>query len=165
MTMHGGYEAMTKISRQHRSCRTAPLLRAAAAVILLSGIGSPTAATEDDAKAILKAMADYLAAQQTLSWSFDSDIEIITPEMEKIQFASSGEGLLSRPDKLRARRVGGYSDVELIFDGKTMSIHDRGGNGYVQVEAAATVDQLTSALRAGHGVAKRTQAASQAYLC
>jgi hypothetical protein len=98
-------------------------------------------------------MTDYMTAQQTISLSFDSDIEVITPQMEKIQFTNSGEALLNRPDRLRARRIGGYSDVELIYDGTTISIHDRDGNGYAQIEAPGTVDQLIGSLRAGHGVA------------
>jgi hypothetical protein len=42
-------------------------------------------------------MSDYLARQKTISLSFDADIEVITPEIQKIQFASSGQVLLSRP--------------------------------------------------------------------
>jgi hypothetical protein len=48
-------------------------------------------------------MTDYLSNQKTLSASFDSDIEVITPELQKIRFASSGQMKLSRPDKLRVR--------------------------------------------------------------
>ena len=55
-----------------------------------------------DAKAILKAMSDYVSSQKTIELTFDSDIEVITPQLEKIQFTNSGEALLSRPDKLRA---------------------------------------------------------------
>lgn len=106
-----------------------------------------------DAKTILKAMSDYVSSQKTIELTFDSDIEIITPQVEKIQFASSGELLLRRPDKLRAHRVGGYADVLLVFDGKTASIFGKSLNGYVQFDAPGTVDQLIEALRAGHGVA------------
>ena len=52
-----------------------------------------------DAKAILKAMSDYVNSQKTIELTFDSDIEIITPQMEKIQFTNSGEVLLNRPNK------------------------------------------------------------------
>ena len=82
-----------------------------------------------------------------------ADIEVITPQLEKIQFASSGEVLLSRPDRMRAHRVGGYSDVEMFFDGKTVSIHGKSINGYTQFDAPGTLDQLFEALRAGYGVA------------
>ena len=45
-------------------------------------------AADDDAKAILKAMSDYVASQTTISLTFDTDIEVITPELEKIQFTA-----------------------------------------------------------------------------
>jgi hypothetical protein len=112
-----------------------------------------TTATAPDAKALLKRMSDYVSSQQTLELTLDSDIEIITPELEKIQFASSSEVLVQRPDKIRAHRKGGFSDVELVFDGKVASVLGRSINGYAQFEAPGTLDQLIEVLRAGHGVA------------
>lgn len=106
-----------------------------------------------DAKSILKAMSDYISSQKMIDLTFDSDIEIITPHMEKIQFTNSGEALLSRPDKLRAHRVGGYADVALFFDGKTVTVYGKHINGYAQFDAPGTVDQLIEALRQGHGIA------------
>jgi hypothetical protein len=115
--------------------------------------GSSPAAQEGDAKAILKSMADYVGGQQTIELTFDSDIEVITPELEKIQFTNSGEALLRRPDKLRAHRVGGYADVALVYDGKVVSVLGKHINAYAQFEGPGSVDQLIEALRAGHGVA------------
>jgi hypothetical protein len=106
-----------------------------------------------EARALLKSMSDYVGGQQTIELTFDSDIEVITPQLEKIQFASSGEMMLNRPDKLRARRVGGYSDVELVFDGKRVGIHGRSVNGFAQFDAPGDLDGLFHALREGHGVA------------
>ena len=106
-----------------------------------------------DAKFILKAMSDYVSSQKTIELTFDSDIEVITPQLEKIQFTNSGEALLSRPDKLRAHRVGGYVDVALFFDGKTVTVYGKHINGYAQFDAPGTVDQLIEVLRQGHGIA------------
>jgi hypothetical protein len=78
----------------------------------------------------MKSMTEYLANQKSLSASFDSDIEIITPELQKIQFASSGQMKLGRPDKLRVRRTGGYADVELVYDGKTISVYGNNAKSY-----------------------------------
>ena len=50
--------------------------------------GRPTLAQADDANKILKAMSDYLGSQKNFSASFDSDLEVITPQVEKIQFAA-----------------------------------------------------------------------------
>jgi hypothetical protein len=110
-------------------------------------------AQTSDAKAILKAMSDYVSSQKTIELTLDSDIEIITPQLEKIQFTNSGEMLLSRPDKVRAHRVGGYADVALYFDGKTVSVFGKYINGYAQFQAPGNVDHLIGALRAGHGIA------------
>ena len=114
---------------------------------------APVQAQERDARAILKAMSDYVSSQQTIQLTFDSAIEVITPQLEKIQFTNSGGALLSRPDKLHTHRIGGYSDVELFFDGKTVSVFGKHTNSYAQFDGPATVDQLIEALRAGHGIA------------
>jgi hypothetical protein len=139
-------------TNRHGRCgaRLASLLFSAVALV---AVGSTAQAQQDDARTILKAMSDYVSGQKTIEMTFDSDIEVITPQLEKIQFTNSGEALVSRPDKLRAHRVGGYADVELYFDGKTASVHGKNVNGYAQIAAPGTLDQLFEALRAGHGVA------------
>jgi hypothetical protein len=106
-----------------------------------------------DPKSILKAMSTYVSAQKTIELTLDSDIEVITPQLEKIQFASSGEVLLSRPDKIRTHRASGHADVAMIFDGKTVSVLARSLDGYAQFEAPGSVDHLIEVLRAGYGVA------------
>ena len=130
-----------------------------ALVIVLAGallvVPSETRAEQalDEARTILKAMSEYVAGEQNIELTFDSAIEVITPELEKIQFTSSGSALVSRPDKIRAHRVGGFADVELFFDGAVASINGKSVNGYAQIQAEGTLDDLVHALRAGHGVA------------
>jgi len=113
---------------------------------------SQALATGDDAKQIFKAMSDYLASQKTISASFDSTVEVITPAMEKIQFASSGTLLLSRPSAIRATRTGGYADVEMFFDGKTVTVFGKNLNGYAEIGASGSVDEMIDTLR-GRGMA------------
>lgn len=112
----------------------------------------PAMAQGNDAEKLLKAMADYVSSQKTLAITFDSDIEVITPALQKIQFTSSGQIQLSRPDKLRAVRTGGYTDVEIVFDGKTLSINNKDANGFAQVEAPGSIDHLLDLLRDKHGM-------------
>jgi hypothetical protein len=113
----------------------------------------PAYAQSTDATAILKKMSDYVSAQKTLSITFDSDVEVVTADLEKIQFNSSGQVQLSRPDKLRATRLGGYSDVELMFDGKTLTVNSKDRNKFAQIEAPGSVDQLVETLRDKYAVA------------
>jgi hypothetical protein len=101
----------------------------------------------DDAGKILKAMSDYVGSQKVISATYDSDIEVITPDLQKIQFASSGKLLLSRPDKFRATRTGGYSDIELVFDGKTVTVFGKSINAFAQLDKAGSFEQLFDYLR------------------
>src|SRR6201988_1934722 len=112
--------------------RTLIRISATAASIAVLSVAATQGARADDPAKILKAMADYLAGQKSLSAKFDSDIEIVTPDLQKIQFASSGEMKMNRPDKLRIRRTGGYADVELVYDGKTVSLSGNNAKPYGQ---------------------------------
>jgi hypothetical protein len=109
-------------------------------------------AQENDAAKILKAMSDYVASQKTLSITFDSDIEVITSTLQKIQFTNSGQVQLSRPDKLRATRTGGYRDVEIVFDGKMLTVNNKDANDFAQIDAPGSIDQLIDLLRDKHRV-------------
>jgi hypothetical protein len=51
-----------------------------------------------------------------------------------------------------SRRTGGYSDVEIVSDGKTATLYGKNINGYVQIDAPGSVDQLTDRLRNQFGM-------------
>jgi hypothetical protein len=119
----------------------------ALALILGSAVPSGARADEADAKNLLKAMSDYLAAQQAISFKYDANIEVVTKEEQKLQLASSGAVTLVRPDKLRATRSGGFVDAEMLFDGKTLTLLGKNANVYTQVDVPGTVDHLIDELR------------------
>jgi hypothetical protein len=103
--------------------------------------------TVQNAKARLKAMSDYLAAQKSISLGYDSIFEVVSSDHQKLQIATSGTMLLDRPDKIRASRKTGFSDTETVFDGKTLSILGKIQNAYVQAEVPGTIDTLIDQLR------------------
>lgn len=117
-----------------------------AAGLVAFGMFAPVASAEDDARAILKSMSDYLAKQPTFSAKFDSDIEVLTTDLQKIQFTSSGWIAVRRPDKLHAIRTGGYADVEMVFDGRQLVIHARNAKLYAQMDASGSIDELIAKL-------------------
>ena len=121
----------------------------AAALALLVAVGAPTAARADEAaaKSLLKAMSDYLAAQKTVSFSYNSNLEIVTKDKQKLALASSGTVTLDRPDKARVTRHGGFADIEAIFDGKTLTLLGKNTNLYAQVDVPGTIDHLVDELR------------------
>ena len=59
---------------------------------------------------------------------------------------------MSRPDKLRATRTGGYRDVEIVFDGKMLTVNNKDAKDYAQIEAPGTAEELIDVLREKHGV-------------
>lgn len=121
------------------------LMAAAAVGMSLAGMAEGHA---DDAQAILKAMSDYIAKQKTISFNFDTSIEVVTPDIQKIQFDSSGKVALSRPDKFRVERTGGYSDVEVVSDGKALTFLGRDMNVFFQSDKGGTIEEIVERLRA-----------------
>jgi hypothetical protein len=117
--------------------------------VAIAGMASISAAHADEAQArsLLKAMSDYLAGQKAISFDYDSNLEIVSTQQQKIGLASSGTLTLNRPDKLHATRTGGFANVEMVFDGKTLTLLGKNANLYAQVEAPGTIDQLVDVLR------------------
>lgn len=100
-----------------------------------------------EAKKMLKAMSDFLAAQKALSVGFDTVFEVVTPTDQKLGLASSGTATLARPDKIRVTRSGGFADFEILYDGKELTLLGKNANLYTQVAAPGTVDQLIDDLQ------------------
>lgn len=96
---------------------------------------------------IVKGMAQYVGGQQNMDIEFDSALEVVTPQQEKLQFNSSGKAKISRPDKFRVSRTGGYADVELIYDGKNVTVFDRGSNSYASEPMSGSIDDVINRLR------------------
>lgn len=128
-----------------RSVRSVPAM----VLFVIASLGTPMGASADeaDAKRLLKAMSDYLVAQQAISLEYDATLEAITKEGQKLALASSGTLILNRPDKIRATRSSGFADVEMSFDGKTLTVLGKNLNIYAQQDVPGTVDNLVDELR------------------
>jgi len=111
------------------------------------GVAFGVCADEVDAKKMLKAMSDYMAGQTAIAFDYDTSLEVVTKEQQKVMLTSSGKVTLNRPDKIRATRDGGFSNAEMIFDGTTLTMVNRNVNQYAQAEVPGTIDHLTDELR------------------
>ena len=111
----------------------------------------PTAqADEAQAKDQLKAMSDYLGAQKSISFVYDTNLMIVTTGLQKLAFAISGAITLEWPGKLHVTRNGGFVAMEPVFDGKTLVA--LGKNIFVTDEAVGSIDDLFDTLRDTYGV-------------
>lgn len=114
---------------------------------VLLAAATPSSADEEAAKALFKSMSDFLAAQKAVSVSYDATLEIVTAEMMKVGLASSGTLSFSRPDKIRMTRTGGIANVEMVYDGKTLSAYGKTLNVYGKLPLEGTVDNVIAMLR------------------
>jgi hypothetical protein len=119
----------------------------ALSLMLLLGLCVNANADEADAKRLLKGMSDYLAAQQAISFDYDAVLEVVTKDDQILALAGSGKVALNRPDKILATRSSGFADVEMSFDGKTLTLLGKNANLYAQEEIPGSVDNLVDVLR------------------
>ena len=125
-----------------------------AAIVSLAILGAPPVALGDEefARTRFKEMSDYLAAEEAFAFTYDSVLEVVTTDGQKLQLVSSGDAVVNRPDRIRVRRHGGFVDVELIFDGTTLTVVGHNANAYTQIETPGTIDQLIDVLRDTYNV-------------
>jgi hypothetical protein len=124
----------------------------AAALAGLVCAATPAAAEDSEAKAVFKTMSDFLVAQNAVSVSYDSTLEIVTADLLKVGFASSGHLNFSRPDKVRATRTGGIADVEMVYDGKVLAAYGKNLNVFAKHPTKGTLDELIDMLRSDFGL-------------
>ena len=119
------------------------------ALALMVGWGPPSGARADeaDAKRMLKAMSDYMAGQTAISFGYDAILEVVTKDSQILALASSGAVTINRPGKIRATRAGGFADIEMLFDGTTLTLFGKTANLYTQVDVPGTLDNLVDRLR------------------
>ena len=128
---------------------------AAMLALLLTGAtawaqqGSPTEAkkSEEQALAVVKRMAEFLARAQRFSVTVDIAFDVVQAQGQKIEFGETRKILLRRPDRLRideTRRDGRTGG--LVFDGKTLTAFSTKDNVYATDARAdgrgSTLDEL-----------------------
>ena len=95
-------------------------------------------------------MTEYVAAQKAISFDYNATLDVVTTEDQKLSLASSGTVTLNRPNKIRATRNGGFSNVEMLYDGKQLTLSGKETKVYTQVDFDGTLDQLIDELKDTH---------------
>ncbi len=101
---------------------------------------------------ILKSMSTYLGGLPAFSASADVDSEVIDLAGQKLQFSSSVAIAAERPAKLYVSRQGAFADMEIIFNGKTLTLNGKGLNIYKQIESPGTIDEAIDTVQAEIGL-------------
>ena len=79
---------------------------------------------DPNADKILRSMSDYLGSLPAFSVDADIDVESIDNEGQKLQLTSLGKIILERPNKFYLNRRNFFADVEIFFDGTTVTMRN-----------------------------------------
>lgn len=123
-----------------------------ALALCLAAAALPAQAGETEARDIITAMSQYLGSQPSLSFDFESTVEVITTDDQKLSITSSGSLAMERPDKLHVTRSGGFAQVAGVFDGKAFTVENLATKSYAVLDAPGSVEQLTETLRTDLGL-------------
>ena len=113
---------------------------------VVAGGDVPAAVTmeqDQEAKAILMKMANFLAKAPAFSVTLRSSYDAIQADGQSIEFGEKRVILLQRPDRLRVEHERSDGDKGLVlFDGKQITAFKANGNVYTRVEKSGTVDDV-----------------------
>jgi hypothetical protein len=95
-----------------------------------------------EAQRILKASSDFVAAQQRFTVSTRNSLEIVLNSGQKIEFNSTAQESIQRPDKLRAERTGDWVHQIFIYDGKSLTQFNPTEKVYARATAPGTIEEM-----------------------
>jgi len=111
--------------------------------VVLAG-GSPQEVTKIEPKAdqYLKAMSSYLAGLKTYSFQVEEFFDEVQDDGQKIQLSNQRQMSVSRPDKVFAEDEGDTANSLFYFNGKTVTVFDRGQKTYATEKVPGTIDAM-----------------------
>ncbi|RVI52907.1 DUF2092 domain-containing protein [Sinorhizobium meliloti] len=132
--------------------RAGGLAVAAMAVALSNAPSRAQSVINPDADSVLRAMTDQLQALQEFSVEYDTDHEVVQLDGEKIQYSASGRIAMSRSAGFRMTRQGPYTDTEISFDGKVVSLYGKRLNVYARIDSPGpSIDEAVAEIQAATG--------------
>jgi hypothetical protein len=94
------------------------------------------------ALALLRRAADRLSAATNLTFKTTSSVEVESPVGQMINYFSTAEVAVHRPDKVAIKKGGDGPSFDLYYDGKTFGALDGKLGLYAQLTAPPTLDAL-----------------------
>ena len=114
---------------------------AAAAVTEPACAQSPPAVTSEDAKAILRGMAEFMSKLPSFSVDVLDSYDAYQKTGQKIEFGETRKITVVRPDRLRIEVNESDGDKQvLIFDGKQLTLSSSPANVFAQTPKPGTID-------------------------
>jgi hypothetical protein len=90
----------------------------------------------------LKQMSDTLTSSQTFSYHSKSAIDLQSETGQFVTFFNEAQAALQHPNKLHADVKGELANLELTFDGNTLSVFDGSKNTYAASSPLKNIDEM-----------------------
>ena len=98
---------------------------------------------DEEALEILKQATDYLTGLEQLHLKAYKEWDVVQETGQKLQFSTSFEVSLKRPDRLFASFRDDDGNIRrLWYDGKTVTMYDEREKVYGQIPAGQTIDEM-----------------------
>jgi len=97
---------------------------------------------EPKADEFLKAMSNYLAGLKTYSFQVEEFIDDVQDDGQKIQLSNQRHMSVKRPNKVFGEDVGDTADSFFYYDGKTVTVYDRGQKTYATEKVPGNIDTM-----------------------
>ena len=112
-------------------------------LFLQTGSARAQEETPFDPKAleVLKAFSEPLAATDTYSLEFSTQVEV-TVQGRKDTMASAYRLTVARPDRFLLQLIEGEMGANISSDGKELTLHVPALKRYIQIDAPASLDDL-----------------------
>lgn len=136
-----------------RKCTALAMLHLVAVVFFAAPVLAADApAMEPQVERILKATADYLKDAKAFTFHADITIDEPLPSDVMVQYGSSLDAAIKRPDMVRALWRGDLRNSGTWYDGKTFTRLNEDLNLYAQWPAPSTLDATMDKLQEKLGV-------------
>ncbi|QVL33737.1 DUF2092 domain-containing protein [Telmatocola sphagniphila] len=97
---------------------------------------------EPKADEYLKAMSTYLANLKTYSFQVEESFDEVEEDGQKIQMSNQRHLSVVRPNKVFGEDLGDSINSSFYYDGKTVSVYDRGQKTYATEKVPGTIDSM-----------------------
>jgi hypothetical protein len=111
-------------------------------VALVRGSQQEAPIIEPKADQYLKAMSSFLAGLKTYSFQVEEFFDEVQDDGQKLQFSNQRHLSISRPDKMFGEDEGDTANSLFYYDGKTVTVFDRGQMTYATEKVPGTIDAM-----------------------
>ncbi len=111
-------------------------------VVLVGSTQLESPRIEPKADQYLKAMSSYLAGLKTYSFQVEEFFDEVQDDGQKLQLSNQRHMSVSRPDKVFGVDKGDTANSLFYYDGKTVTVFDRGQKTYATEKVPGTIDAM-----------------------